>query len=90
MRDDKHTPDIAKVREYGPYLTAAQVVPLLELKDEMLSELRLLEWVGDVRYDSFQDRWIGHCPRCGRPSTASHRDDCRLSALIAKAEGNVR
>jgi hypothetical protein len=50
---------------------------------EMLAMLKELEWLGDA------DGFIDICPLCGADCEVvrGHHPDCRLSALIAKAEG---
>jgi predicted RNA-binding Zn-ribbon protein involved in translation (DUF1610 family) len=60
------------------------------LCDEMLAMLKELEWVLD-------DGCLHKCPSCGQLNPAvhgaeenpGHDPDCRLAALIAKAEGKA-
>jgi hypothetical protein len=62
------------------------------LFDEMLATLKELEWSGPERLYEVggSNRLSTECPVCYSARHEGHGPDCRLSALIAKAEGNVR
>jgi hypothetical protein len=59
--------------------------PLIAAAPEMLAMLKELEWQGDMECQS------DICPMCGADwaEGRSHVENCRLAALIAKAEGNA-
>ncbi len=59
-------------------------VALIAAAPEMLLMLKRLEWSGTFAVED----WVedDHCPLC-KYEKRKHMDDCKLAALIAKAEG---
>jgi hypothetical protein len=61
---------------------------LIAAAPEMLAMLKSVEWCQMTINDGGTiHETVKYCPKCGHGQSEGHRKDCRLSALIAKAEG---
>jgi hypothetical protein len=90
MSDEKYTPDEAGMVEIT-WLGSPTMDSLhAGVYAEMLAMLKELEWSGQQVKDYSCGVIWNTCPSCHAMRGYDHDDTCELSALIAKAEGNVR